>query len=87
MFSIALLFFTFFSCLFIVFLFERSPGIFAQVPSLRNLGCVLRRILNVLGVEVRAEMFNLTGGWALVVIETCFCHPVLLLGRSSQVIP
>lgn len=31
-------FFNIFSCLFIVFLFERSPGVFAQVPSLRNLG-------------------------------------------------
>lgn len=55
--------------------------------SLANEADALRKILSILGVEVGAEVFNLTGGWALVVIETCFCHPVLLLGRSSQVIP
>lgn len=29
------------------------------------------------------RMFNLVSGWALVVMETQICHPMLLLGRSS----
>lgn len=36
---------------------------------------------------IQGRMFNLVSGWALVVMETHLCHPMLLLGRSSQVIP
>lgn len=35
-------------------------------------------------MEAKEEMFNLVSGWALVVMETQQCHPVLLEAGAAR---